>query len=242
MMWKRVIRDYFAAFRWEKLKAGAKVGNWWMFVNFLFVLPVIWKIYEREGAWLQYYLVAMPFLFSLFVISAYPAVLPKMMYLCPMSPAERKEYMNKSRIVRIVIPMCLSLIGVGGLQMLGIGHWMLGLAFLANQLQFSIVAASIINQNGYGALDANGKRVVDMDSKGGILMGGILVIALITSSIHAGFAWDSTIPWWGWLLLIGIPTAMELPIVIWFCRHWPEAVEKALIYETAVKIVAKKKE
>ena len=239
-MWKRVIRDYFAAFRWGKLKVGAAVGNWWLFVYFLFVLPVLWRTYERENAMLQYLAIMVPFLFSLFVISAYPAVLPKMMYLCPVSPGERQEYMNQSRIVRIVIPMCLSLIGIVVLQVLAIGHWMLGIAVLVNQLQFSIVAASIVNQNGYGALDANGKRVVDMDSKGGILMGAILVVALITSFIHAEVAWDNTVPWWGWLMLIGIPTAMELPIVIWFCRHWPESVEKALVYETAVDIVVKK--
>lgn len=236
-MWKRVIRDYFAAFRWGKLKAGTEAGNWWMSIQFLFVLPVIWKMYEREGAWLQYYLVVVPLLFISFVLSLYPAVLPKIMYLCPVSPKERREYMNKSRIVRIVIPMCLSLIGVVIMGSLGNCHWILMLAVYTNHLFFAIFAASVTQ---YGTLDANGKRVIDMDTKVGILQGCMLVIAIITAFIQAGFAWDGNTGWVAWVLLCGIPTAIELPIVIWFCRHWPEAAEKAMLYETAVKIVAKK--
>ena len=65
------------------------------------------------------------------------------------------------------------------------------------------------------------------------------VIQLILTAfvfVYVGKEWDTTMPWWGSLLLVAIPAALELPIVIWFCRRWPENVRKVLWFESTQNI------
>lgn len=235
-MWKRVIRDYFAAFRWEKIKAAYQKSNWWIFINLLFVLPGCWQIYSNAEASARFYLAMVPIAFSLFVLSLYPAMLPKIMYLCPMSWEQRMEYLNKSRWVRILVPLVILIVGLVVLSGMGMAPWTFCIGVFINQILFSIFSASVINENGYGALDVNGKRVMDMDSKTGIFEGGMGVVAVFTAFVYAGIIWDETMPWWGSLLLIAIPAALELPMVIWFCRRWPETVQRVLWFESTQNI------
>lgn len=240
-MWRRVIRDYFAAFRWEKIKAGKQVVAWVNCFNFLFVLPLSWQIFSSAEATARFYLVMLPVIFTLFALSLYPAMLPKIMYLCPMSWEQRMEYLNKSRLVRILVPLVMLSVGVAILSGMGMVSWNFGVGVLLNEILFAVFAASVMNENGYGALDANGKRVVDWDSKTGILEGCMTFLVIITVFVYAGITWDITMPWWGSLLLIGIPTALELPIVIYFCRRWPENVKRVLWFES-VQNISKERE
>lgn len=240
-MWKRVMRDYFAAFRWEKIKKAAKGGDWWMYPYFALVLPAGLQIFHNTKSAMTYFLVMLPILFGLFVLSIYPAVLPKIMYLCPMSKHARRDYLEKSRVVRIAIASGISLISIGIVILLGITEWYYLAAIFSNHFLFALTMSSIINKNGYGTLDVNGKRVVDWDSKAGILEGCMLLIVLITAFIQTDVVWENTSLLGGVLLWI-IPAALELPIVVWFCKQWPENVERALCYETAVKIVERKKD
>ncbi len=240
-MWKRVIRDYFAAFRWEKIKAAYPMSNWLMFINLLFVLPGCWQIYSSAEASARYYLTMIPFVFTMFVLSLYPAVLPKIMYLCPMSWAQRMEYLNKSRWIRILVPLGILIVGMVVLSGMGMAPWTFCIGVFINQILFSVFTASIINENGYGTLDANGRRVMDMDSKTGILEGCMAIVAMFTVFVYAGITWDNAMPWWVSLLLIGIPTALELPMVIWFCRRWPENVKRVLWFES-VQNISKERE
>lgn len=240
-MWKRVIRDYFAAFRREKLKEAAKTGNWWMYPYFALVLPACLQVFRDVQSTTAYFLVMIPILFSSFVLSVYPATLPKIMYLCPMSNSARKEYMEKSRVVRSAIAAGISLISITIVALLGVAEWIYLVAIFSNHCMFALVMSSIINENGHGTLDVNGKRVVDWDSKAGILEGCMLVIVMITAFIQASVEWEDTSLLEG-SLLWAIPAVLELPIVVWFCRHWSENVERALCYETAVNIVDKKKD
>lgn len=235
-MWKRVIRDYFAAFRWEKIKTAYQKSNWWIFINLLFVLPGCWQVYSSAEASARFYLAMLPFAFSLLVLSLYPAMLPKIMYLCPMSWAQRMDYLNKSRWVRILVPLAMLSMGVAVLSCMGMAPWTFCIGVFSNQILFSVFSASVINENGYGALDVNGKRVMDMDSKTGILEGCMGIVAVFTVFGYAGITWDETMPWWGSLLLVAIPAALELPIVIWFCRRWPENVKKVLWFESTQNI------
>jgi len=175
------------------------------------------------------------------VLSIYPAVLPKILYLCPMSKHARKEYLEKSRVVRIGFASGISLCSIGIGVLLGFTEWIYLASIFSNHFLLILVLASIINENGYGALDVNGKRVMDWDSKAGILEGCMIGIVTITAFIQTSIEWDDTSLLEGILLWV-IPATLELPIVVWFCKHWSENVERALCYETAVNIVDKKKD
>lgn len=234
-MWNRVIRDYFAAFRVGNLKEKIQFSNWWTFIYFLFLFPIIMQYLDTPGDIVRHFCIMIPLMYSVFVLTLHPAVMPKILYLCPMSKAARKEYMEKSRWMRIVVSSGVSLLGVIGLWIQGATPWLYGLAVLINLILFHIVFASIVNKNGYGTLDANGRRVMDMESKQGFMEGCMMLVTMITAIVQVAFPWGELL-WWQGLLWIGIPTVIELPIVIWFLRHWPQMVERALQYETAVKL------
>lgn len=239
-MWKRVIRDYFAAFRWEKSKEASKEGKWWMYPYVAFILPACLQVFRDAQATVAYFLVMIPILFSLFVLSVYPAMLPKIMYLCPMNKEARREYLEKSRVVRITIATGLSFFSVLVMALLGVTEWLYLVSVFSNHLMFTLVLTSVANEDDMGKLDANNQLAMNMDPKAGILWLCMLVIVIITAFIQADVEWEDISLLEG-ILLWAIPAALELPIVVWFCRRWPENVERALFYETAVTIVDKKK-
>lgn len=231
-MWKRVIRDYIAAFRWERIKESQKVGNWWLYSYMAFVLPLSLQIFKEDQTTIKYFSVIIPILFCTFVIAIYPMVLPKIMYLCPMSKPARRRYLEQSRILRIAVVAGMSLISIIIMAMHGVSEWFYMISVFTNHVLFAVCMASTVNKNGYGTLDVNGKRVVDWDSKTGIFEGCMMVITLVTAYVQACVDWSEASLVGGLLLLI-IPTAVELPMVIWLSKRWPDNVERALCFETA---------
>ena len=148
---------------------------------------------------------------------------------------ERRRYLEKSRVVRVAVVAGVSLISITVMAILGASEWFYMLSVFTNHFMLGVFMASVVNENGYGTLDSNGRRIVDWDSKTGIFEGCMMVVSIATAYIQASVNWKNTSIVGGLLLLL-IPLALELPMVIWLCRHWPENVERAICYEKAKKL------
>ena len=117
---KMVVRDYFGAFRWTKIKECYKssvFGNWFLVVYLFVIFPGLF-LEGREiagdavGLTIQYLVVMFLIAYGLFAAPLHPVGLSKLMYLCPMSEAERRKYVYQSYVFKVGFGMALTVVGV----------------------------------------------------------------------------------------------------------------------------------
>lgn len=232
-MMRQVIRDYFTAFRWQKIKETYKYNNWWLFIYSLTFLPM--GAQTKESA-LTYLLILIPFLFCMFSASLHPMFLPKIMYLCPMSTSTRREYVVKSGFFQISVSVAVGTLGVLGLLICGISDWISGAGIWLNHAIFSVFLGSGANPRGYGKISETGQRVVDMDSKQGILeFFNILIAILLSTAYIFMLSWDTSPAWWVKWIFIGISIFIQLPFTLNYLKYWPKTVDEIMLYENSGK-------
>lgn len=235
-MIKWVMRDYFQAFHWKNNKERYKSNRWWMYIYFIFFLPLMSSELRTFEGWLGYILIMLPFLFTMFASVLQPMAMPKLMYLCPMSRDMRREYIRKSCYFRTMVPIIMSILVVAILLISGRCNWVYAAVILLNHSTLSVLLGSGINMNGYGKPDENGKRVVHMDTGNGIIELIVMVGAMfscflcscyITYGMQSASAME--MQWW----FLGMELLISLPLTICYIRNWSEAVERAIQYETS---------
>lgn len=236
-MTQKVIRDYFAAFRWGKIKETYKNYGWWSHVYFLTGTPLILGVYRDIRTVMMYYFLAVPVVFTLSVSVLQPMKLPKLMYLCPMSRKERKEYIIKSCIFRITVPIIVDILGAISLLLFGLCNPIMAAGILLSNIIFSVVFCSGINENGYGRLTEKGNRVIDIDTREHFLEMWILVVEVLMVAISYALTredFDNTLL--AKCLCIGGTVLIELPLAIAYLRHWKDAINRTMNYERQVNI------
>lgn len=232
----KIIQDYFTAFRWQKIKQTYKNGNWWMFLYLLIVLPLIMQMHETKNSILAYMLIMIPFLFSMFAAPLHPMLLPKIMYLCPMSRDARKEYIIKSSLLRVSVSVIIGSLGVLSLLFLGISDGISAAGIWFNHLLFSICLGSGTNAGGYGKVNETGQRAMNMDTKQGVIESlSIITALLLCLSYILMFSWDTTPAWWVKWILIGISIFFELPLVFNYLKYWKQTANEVLCYENSYR-------
>lgn len=230
-MTKRVIRDYFAAFRWKKIKERYSNYNTWYIIYFLVLTP-LWLHAERmPGGFLTYYLINVPILFCIISAGLHPMVLPKILYLCPMSKESRKEYIIKSCYVRIAIPVTMGIAGSVVLMCRGFCSRLYGAVIIMNIVILSIVLGADTSAQGYGKIAENGQRTLDFDSREGVCQGIVTIVAMLI-----GLGYQMLVQWESFLnlmggVVLGIVLVVELPLTILFLKDWKKRVEQLLFYE-----------
>lgn len=231
-MAKRAVRDYFLALRWQKIKESLKNKGWWWYVYFLTCLPLVLGAYKELESAITFYLLGFPLIFTMFLSVQQSMRLPKMMYLCPMSKEERKEYIIHSFVVRITVPIVINILCIALLILCGFCNPISALGMFISNVLFSIVYCSGINVNGYGRITEQGNRVIDIDTREhflevGMLLVHALIFAFSYGMITEGYA-DLPVDK---ILSIGLPLVIELPLTIAYFRHWNEAVIRTMTYE-----------
>ena len=179
-MTKRVLRDYFAAFRWQKIKESQKKGAWWTGIYFLSMCPALLQAFDNLASILLYYLIAIPLVFAMYVPTIHNMRLPKIMYLCPLNMEQRREYIIKSCAVRIIASLLINIIGVIILLACGICDWLMAISIFLNLALLSVEIGSGININGYGKITDEGHRVIDPKDKKELLEMWVCLVALLT--------------------------------------------------------------
>lgn len=239
-MWKMVISEYFRSFTWGNIKENGVYRTFSFFMVYLWTNPIIYGVFGDKETWgtkeelVVWFCVLLPIVFGNLSTACFQAGLTKMMYLCPMNAEMRKEYLNKKCMVRITAPAIMSLFS-GIVYMCMGGYPLYALAMVCNHGALHICAACDTNAYGWGTLDDKGNYVMDQDSARGFMEVFIritvYIIALVHTSVLPGERSLVTSLW-----MLGIALAAEIPMVIWFVKHWPEYVEKELYFETTDRI------
>lgn len=230
-MRKRVLRDYFATFRWQKIKESHKKGSWWPGIYFLSVCPALLHVFDDYESILLYYLITIPLVFAMFVPTMHNMRLPKLMYLCPLNTEQRREYIVKSGAVRIIMSVLLDLIGVSILLACGICDWLMAISIFLNLALLSVAIGSGININGYGKITDKGYRVIDPKDKKELLEMWVCVVALCTFLAQYGIALHEGKSLLLRIIAIGLPLVVLLPPTIAYLRFWKQAVADNMTYE-----------
>ncbi len=226
------IKDYFGGFRWGRIKEAYKGGGWWTPIFLMTVLPAATRFFETQKSTLAYVLVYGPILFCLFAAPLHSIMLPKLMYLCPMSRENRRKYIVASTVIRIGVPMLLGVLGAGILLARGICDWICEVGVLLNIISFSLMLGSGTNHNGFGKMSEEGQRVMNFDTRAGVWESFGLMLALLLGMAYPFvLAWDTPVPQWVKWLFLGFQLLAQLPITIKYMGFWKPSVEGAVYYE-----------
>lgn len=230
-MTERVLRDYFATFRWKKIKESHKVGSWWPGIYFLSMCPALLHAFDDYESILLYYLITIPLVFAMFVPTMHNMKLPKLMYLCPLNTAQRREYIVKSGAIRVMMSVLIDIIGVSILFACGICDWLMAISIFLNLALLSVAIGSGININGYGKITDQGYRVVDPKNKKELLEMWVCLIALLTFLAQYGIVLYEEESLLLRIIAIGLPLVVLLPPTIAYLRFWKQAVTENMTYE-----------
>ncbi len=110
----RVVRDYFRSFKMKKKAVFERLftmlAPFW--VPILYSVDIVSE--EQSGLYGWIYFFGMIVLtIGMLGIAMNPLQVPKVMYLCPLSEEERKEYLSKLFQIRFWIPASIFIIGRG---------------------------------------------------------------------------------------------------------------------------------
>ncbi len=227
---RMVVRDYFSTFRWSNLKACYKENSLFAYVWLLWYVPLITGLYEEElEDWLKFLVVYAVLFFGMFAALLHPIELPKMMFLCPMSEAERRDYVMKSWLFKVIFPIALSILGMGALVLLDLTDLFWAAATIvvaaAGSLCTSFQARADVNRRGKGG---NKKSMLEghgVWESTGIVVSVIFDVLILMLSLQDNptLVGKSVIA--AGILLLELPVAIKL-----LCRVKP-AIDRAMSYE-----------
>lgn len=232
-MWKWVVRDYFTAFRGEQCKTWLK-NSWWTVLYFGIFLPLISHLFDEPKHVFVYACIMLPLLFSIFTEGWHTLALPKVMYLCPLSQEERKEYIEKSCVFRIVFH---SMIGITGVLLLLVtghcGYVEAGVAVF-HSVSWTIVLCGFDRNR---VLDEKYRERMRSNGATQFMMSGMLETfsMLINACATFGFVgclcWNTQVYWWVKWIFVGVAVLIQLPLTIRLLKNWDLAIEHAASYE-----------
>lgn len=113
-MVKRALHDYALGFRWRNLVQLYKKSMlfvWISLFNLFLTFDSLWE--ETTRGTIVYLVWGFVFIFGLIGMTLSPLKLPKVMFLSPMNKQERKQYIQISFWVQVLIPTLMgSVIGI----------------------------------------------------------------------------------------------------------------------------------
>lgn len=233
---KKVVRDYFAAFRIERIRTVYRGSNsfancWYLAAYVLVVMPASLGVFMKSpDVILRFYVTAVVVLFALYATLLHPVTMPKLFYLCPMSERERRDYIRKAFGFKIGFAMGLSALGMGGLWMLGKVNGIFGLLVVAET--GAIAVCNSIEEQGQLS-DCAGEKKSSIVYAG---KDGWAVLAKIVSLCCVFFIMLYTVwseDFWDIMAVIVVVclVCLELPLTILMIKRVGPALERAMNYE-----------
>lgn len=232
-MWKWVVRDYFAAFRWEKSKEWLKTGNaWWFILYFGLLFPSICGMWSSDQMVSVYYIMALPVMFSAFSTAVHPVGLPKVMYLCPMEQERREEYVAKSYLFRMLVVVLLEMMVAIVFLIWGIADVVTACVIVGNGL-FWAIASSGLGHQWVDALTKERLKSATPYALGGLAAGLLLVSAFSQFGLVCMLCWDNPVAWWVKWIFVAVALFFQLPLAIKLLQNWNIAIKRAASYEAS---------
>ena len=232
-MWKWVVRDYFAAFRWERSKEWLKNNNgWWMILYFGFLFPACFNLWSSDKLLGVYFLMALPVMFSAFSTAVQPMGLSKVMYLCPMEQEKRKEYIAKSYLFRMLVVILLEVLVAVLMMLLGMTDIVTACVIVANGI-FWAIANSGLGHQYVDALTRERLKSVTPYALGNLATGLLMLSAVSQFSLVCVICWDNPVAWWVKWIFVAVALVFQLPLAIRLLQNWDIAINRAASYEAS---------
>lgn len=225
---KNIIREYFTAFRWRRIKEGYRGSNWWFFIYMLVVVPMIFTggISESWQNVLAFYSLIVPIMFHLFTVPLHPFSLPKMMYLCPMTKDERRAYLKRTYSVKVLFSFLAALLGAVGLM--AAGGYDIFLTVIAFVLSILIIFATSLQTRAVGN-GADWSKSKDRWETVTLIF-FLLQAVVLASEVATKEICSPTEK----IVYLGILLFIDLPLTLKILSFWNETVERMMYYEKRV--------
>lgn len=231
-MMGRVIKDYFAAFRWSNF--NKKVSNTaYMIVYFTTILPMVAGVYEKLDYALVYYAVLIPVIHTLNSACLHIMKMPKIMYMLPLSQDMKRDYIVKSGIFRICFCSGFGIVCTLPLLFLKSCHIFTYLLIVYNLITWSLIFCGMNERYNIEEREA-WSNVVKSDYRGIDQGINVFFTAMALIGLVCMLCWDGGMVNVYANLLFAVPAVLiQLPLTIKHMSYWNKAVEKAMNYETS---------
>lgn len=219
-----MIRDYFAMFRIGNLRKN-NLANKLSFFPFYFIGMTLcgpfllhtkfsWRVVTVQFA------VFMPIALAYFSVLAHPVRLPKMMYLCPMQPEERRKYIYNSYYFRVGVHMLPGVLGVCIAVVYSYCDIFSVIEILLNYLMVALLISR--EQNAKGEVS-------------GMVIGEIIfVIAILSSVIQVGIIADAEPDMGIKAVLFAVFYFVQLPLEIKHLKSAEKQLQAAVSFENVI--------
>lgn len=225
-MAKYIIGDFFSAFRIDRLKQNKASFTCICLTAYIIWMSIFvnrgWS--DREIAWRNVIVenaLFLPMIFSFCSVMAHPVQLTKMMYLCPMSPGERRRYIYGSYYFRIGMHM---LVFAAGLCVI-----------VANAYCDVISMIQILLNDAIAAVMLNHRQQTG-DRGRAMVIGEILfVTAALSNAMQFCIVCDMTPGNWIQWVLFFLFCLVQLPLGIWYVKYIRRVLRRAVYYENSLE-------
>lgn len=223
-MTKNILQEYFAAFRWGRIRECYKGNNLWFFIYSITFLPFSLMGVNRSKENLAvYFLLMLPVLFHLLVLPLHPVRLPKIMYLCPMSREERRNYLKRTLEVKTGISVLIQLLAFALLFFAG--RYSSFLLLLALFLGIMIILETAMQERTVGSTGTLTTAWEWWET--GTLIVYVMEYWVLLSRILWAEPCSSTEK----ILYPLILLAVDLPLLLKVLSFWKEKLETRISYE-----------
>ena len=230
-MTKRIVKDYFLAFRWGNYKK--KVANhFFLVVYFSTILPALEGFFEKWEYALVYFLIAIPTIHMFNSGDHHIMKMPKMMYMVPLTQDMKREYIVKSAIFRICFCSLLGMVCTLILVIIGMCRAITYVVLTYEFVTFAILMCGMNERKGIEEREV--KQEVKSDYRGLIQGVNIYLTVISLFGIACIICWDEGRDnLYVNLICLILAILFQLPLTIKYMSYWNKAVEKALNYETS---------
>lgn len=220
-MLRKIAVDYFRAYSWHGIKEMWKTNTGGLVGMIGIIYPLIVVLCQMESdEKIVCLLVYLPMLYILFSVYMHPIRLCKMMYLCPMEPDERRQYIRSSYRFGIFVHFSVAVIGLGMLVMLYDCDMIAVAEILLNDLVLSLLISSRKRQEeGYGAI-----------LKETVCMICMIVVSMLSNFILALAVADKDPGKVMIIILAGI-VFIQIPLSIGYRKYVRSELEAVVYYE-----------
>ncbi len=228
-MFKWIARDYFAAFRWEKVKENFKGESLFIFILVVWLLFPIKDFTGKIGDLTMYILIFFSFLFTEWSGTLHSMRLPKALFLCPIERSVRKEYIVKSCCFRIGLTIAVNVFCILILLCLGLCDWKCGVLLVLNGAFFSVLRCGVKKKSTY--TEPSPSTEITRENIGELL--NIFVTIMSAGIIAFILLTGVDIEWKTVCIILGVAVFVQLPLTLLYMRKVKESIEQAVDYESS---------
>ena len=229
-MWRWVIRDYFVAFRWGKIKDWLKDGEWFWMFYFLSAVPYIFGFLDKNEYIVIYYIMMIPAGYCLISEGLRENMLPKLFYLGPMGKEERKAYVERKFVFAMIVPTILG--GIFAILLWAFSHChpLTAIMYWVNVVILGILTSSFMGKRKVKIPKADSPLKETVNAGGAVLTGNMVVTLFTILGMGMMLCTEVSIESWCKWVFVSIAVFVQIPLLIKYLSGWNKAMENVVGY------------